>query len=284
LSKFFYVKGGFWIPRPQWNSLIITVENFILGYTATPLLYFVADILVGLFFIWSLLVIYRKKELRENYLFCIFLSFLPVSLIFLFSRLSFSIYLDRGLIIFSPYFYLILSIGISSLTRKPRGVFVIILMTLIFISNYLYFNDRMATPLIHHTGTYIKKPVKPIVEFLADNVGAQDIVGFTNHSVMPQVAFYGQGKIPPLYYFFDPQFPDTDWGRPRYENKYCVPFYKTGKLNFEKLWILACNWPRSGNLDNNSQIVKNWLDSHLKLEFAKEFDGLWVFRYVKNRL
>jgi hypothetical protein len=83
----------------------------------------------------------------------------------------------------------------------------------------------MVMPVSHHTGTCIKKPVRPIIKFLADNVTSQNIVGFTNHSPMPQMAFYGQGKFSQLYYFFDPQFPDTDWNRPRRESKYCVPFY-----------------------------------------------------------
>lgn len=284
LSKFFFVKNGFWIPQPEWKSLIITIENFILGYTAAPLLYFVADILAGLFFIWSLLALYKKKELRKNFLFCFFLSFVPIAMVFLFSRSVFSVYLDRGLIIFSSFFYLILSIGISSLIGRIRNSFVIALTVIMLISGSAYFSDRMIMPLSHHIGANIKKPIKPIVKFLADNVGSRDVVGFTNHSLKPSIAFYGQGKFSCLYYFFDPQFPGTDWKRPRQEGKYCVPFYKIGDLKFEKLWVLACDWPRSGNLDNNSKNVKKWLDDHLKLESAEEFDGLWVFSYAKHRL
>jgi hypothetical protein len=59
--------------------------------------------------------------------------------------------------------------------------------------------------------------------------------------------------------------------------------HKIANLKFEKLWVLVCDWSRSGILDENSQMVKKWLDNYFKLEFAEEFDGLWIFRYAKHK-
>ncbi len=282
LSKFYYVWGGFWIPKPQWKSLIITLENFILGYNGTAFLYLISDVFTGLFFIFALAAFYKRKEWREGFLFCLFLLFIPIISVFIFSKVFFSIYLDRGLIIFSPYFYLILSSGLVFLNTPARIASFVILIPFLLCTDFRYYRDQMSVSLVHHLGTYIKKPVKPLVKFLEDNAASDDIISFTNNSVIPSIIFYSERKLGPFYYFFDPQFPDSSWQRPIVETKYCIPFYKVGLLKFKRLWVVSCNWARDGSLDENSQSVKSWLDRNLKLEFKREFDGLWVFRYVRK--
>ena len=282
LSKFYYIWGGFWIPEPGWKSLIITLENFILGYNGTTLLYLISDILMGLFFIFALVVIYKKKELRRNFVLCLILFFLPVLVTFFFSKVLFSIYLDRGLIIFSPYLYLILALGIVSLIKPIKVISCIILTFLFLVTNCRYFKDELFIPFEHHTGTYIKKPIKPVIKFLKKEKKEEDIIAFTNESVIPSFMFYSQKRLFTFYYFFNPQIPSSSWQRPMRESKYCIPFYKINTLKFKRLWVIACNWARDGKLDENSCSVKDWLDENLILEFSQEFEGLWIFRYVKK--
>ena len=282
LSKFYFVWQGFWIPRPQWKSLIITLENFILGYSGFDFLYGITNVLTGLFFTSAIAAVCTKAGLRKNFALCLFLFFIPVICVLFFSRIFFSIYLDRGLIIFSPYFYLILSLGIFFLKQKVKVVLLTILIAIFLVADYGYFKDWMFMPLEHHLGTYIKKPVKPVVEFLKDNLAPQDILAFTNESTIPSLRFYSQGRrYPSFYYFFDPKFPDSSWLRPIQEDSYNIPFYKVNNLKFKRLWVISSDWGRSGNLDENSQAVKNWLDKNLRLELVKEFEGLWIFRYSK---
>lgn len=280
LSKFYYICEGFWIPQPTPISLAITLENFVLGYNGTPLLYYISNFLAGIFFLSSLRIM-RKKELKGRYAFCIILFLVPIICAFLFSKKVFSVYLDRGLIIFSPYYYLILAAGIAYLDRTRRTVLLILLVTLLMACDYRYFQDRLFPPLRHHLGTYIKKPIRPIAEFLEKKTGAQDIIAFTNESTMPSLRFYSQGRLASFYYLFDPKFPDTSWQRQIQENSYRVPFYKIGNFNFNRLWLISSDWARSGQLDENSRSVKDWLDKNFKLNFVKEFHGLWLFRYSR---
>lgn len=284
LSKFYTVWYGFWIFQPRWQSLLITLQNFSLGYNGSSRLYFISNLMSVIFFIsalWSL----HRRELRKPFTFCFFLFFLPIIFAFFFSRIFFSVYLDRGLIIFSPYYYLILSVGAVSLNRYLRFFLIGIYLPLILICGYNYFRDWMVMPLEHHTGTYIKKPIKPIVEFLTDAVDPnEDILAFTNPSVMPAIKFYTKKRLPIFYYFFDPRFPDTSWQRPIIENKYNVQLYKISKLEFKRLWVIACDWARSGELDKNSQAVKDWLDKSFTLEFTRKFQGLWIYGYIKNEI
>jgi hypothetical protein len=280
--KFFYVWGGFWIPEPQWKSLIITLENFILGYNGTAFLYVISNILAGLLLILAIITAYRHKELRRNFIYCLFLFFIPVIGIFLFSKVFFSIYLDRAMIIFSPFFYLLLSSGTACLNKIATLVFSVALAALLLTGNYSYFRNRVSVPLEHRTGTYAKKPIRPAAEFLLDSLASEDIIVFTNVSVMPSLQFYSQDRLPVFYYFFDPALPDTSWQRPVQESEYYVPFHKASSLKFKRLWVIYSSWERDQSMDENSQSVKNWLDENFKTEFSKEIDGMWIFRYVKK--
>lgn len=279
LSGFYFVWQGFWIDKPTWWSLIITLENFILGYNGFPFLYFISNILTGLFFISALRVL-RRKTLRQNFIFSLFLFFIPITCVFYFSKVFFPIYLDRGLIIFSPYYYIVLSLGVVSLNKVIRPLLLVILITVLLIANYGYFKDWMVMPLIHHVGVHIKKPVKPIVKFLEDNMEPQDIIAFTSRSISGRFDFYSQ-KIYPVYYFFDPAFLSDTLRRHRVESKFTIPLQKVNSLQAERIWVISTDWAGSGKLDENSQSVKNWLDKQFKLDFSKELEGVWIFRYIK---
>lgn len=283
LSKFSYVWGGFWIPEPQWKSLIVTFENFMLGYNGTLFLYLVSNILAALFFVFAIIRLRKNKKFRDSFIFCSVLLFMPIVLAFTFSRVFFSVYLDRGLLMFSPYFYLLIAFGVSSL-RKAHRIFLLgILIFALAISCCRYFNDQILEQDNHHIGTYIKKPIRPIIDFINNNAGQSDIFAFTNPSLQPSFYFYNKDKPHFRYYFFDPNILDTNWQRPYRESRYSVPFYKINNLEFESLWVLSSDWGRSGELDENSRSVKFWLDNNFQQELKKEFDGLWVFKYVRKK-
>ncbi len=281
LSKFYYVWQGFWVPTPSGRSLFITLENYALGYNGFPFLYFMSNILAGLFFI-SALWAARKKEVRRNLILCIFLFSIPITCAFCFSKLFFSVYLDRGLIIFSPYFYIALALGAASLNKALRTALLAIFITMFLIADYRYFKGLIVMPIIHHTGAYVKKPIKPVINFLEANLEPQDIIVFTHDSVMPSFEFYSQKALRfPCYYFFDPKIYDANWKRPVLESKFNIPLKKIQSLDAKRIWVIYSSWARDGKLDDNSQSVKDWLDKKLKLEFLREFEGILVARYIK---
>ena len=282
-SKFSYIWGGFWIPEPQWKSLFITFENFMLGYNGTPVLYAATNILVAVFLAFVVMGLWKNKKSRGSLIFCSVLLLAPIVSAFAFSRVFFSVYLDRGLLLFSPYFYLVIAFGVSYLQKAAR---IFLLGTLVFvftISGCRYFNGRMSEQDNHHVGTYVKKPVRPVVNFINNNIGPSDILAFTNPSLQPSFHFYSEYKTRWSYCFFDPQLMETSWQRLYCESKFNVPFHKIDNLEFNSLWVLSSDWARSGGLDENSQSVKSWLDNNFQQEMKKEFDGLWVFKYVRKK-
>lgn len=283
LNKFYYVWAGFWVPEPNIKSLVITIENFVLGYNGFAFLYFLSNCLVLIFCI-SALRNMRKKDLKQNLTFCIFLFFIPIASIFLFSKIFFSIYLDRALIIFSPYFYLILSLGIISLNRNYKTrVSLIVIFIIFFIGINRYYRDQVTLSWFHRVGAFVKKPFKPIVKFIENNLGEEDIIAVTNLNppITPSLRFYSR-KFKNYYFFFDPEMIEPNFQRPIVETRLQVPIYKINNLKYQKLWLIASDGgERSGGLDENSLAVKEWLDNNAILKLSREFDGLWVFLYER---
>jgi hypothetical protein len=71
ISKFLYVKDGFWVPQPNLKSLIFTLENFNLGYSVSCGLYWLSDLIALIILVFGLSVLQEKGESRRNYVFLI---------------------------------------------------------------------------------------------------------------------------------------------------------------------------------------------------------------------
>ena len=281
ISKFLFVSGGFWIPKPTWQSLNITLQNFVLGYNGTVFLYTLASFFTLASFIALCLIACKKRELRQGIYFCGFLLLIPLGLAFLFSKLFFSIYLNRGFLLFSPYFYFLISCAVMELSQGIRIVVVGVLILIFSCGAYLYFHDYLYSPGEYHLGAYLKKPVRPIANFLDSNVKDGDLVAFTRETEMRGIGFYSERKLP-HYYLFSPQILNPDWRRPLKGSRYYVPINKIAGLGFKRIWVISMDWERSGKLDDNSVAVKKWLDINLKLLSSQEFDGVWIYCYGRN--
>ncbi|MFA5410679.1 MAG: glycosyltransferase family 39 protein [Candidatus Omnitrophota bacterium] len=279
LKKFSFSQNEIWIAPPTLKSIIISLENFILGYNGSRALYLCADTIAVILFITALKGL-SKKELKEPVLMCVFLFFLPLAAAFFFSRQFFPVYVDRRLIIFTPYLYLLLALGITCLGRRIRWALLSLLFFIFCIAGYNYFHDRLFMPFEHHLGAFIKKPFKPAVKFLEDNARSEDALAFTDISAMPSIKFYGRGQLKNPYFFFDPRIPaDIAWHRPRWKS---IPLEKTKSLRVRKIWVVYANWARNDKWDANTRSVKKWLERRYKQELTKEFDGLYIVRYLKK--
>jgi len=278
-QKFLYLLGGFWIPQPTLSSLVVTLENFILGYTGSHYLYLASDILMVIAAIY--LFFNFQKALFLSLSFCLLLLVLPLAITYLFSKVLFSIYLDRGLILFSPYLYLALSVGIANLKNRWIYIFIFLLIVLMGVSNYRYFSDQIFPPIEHHIGSYIKKPVKNVAAYLDEQVKYGDLICYTNESFCPLLNLYMKKRNHLFFRIFDPAYKDTNWERVFEENYFNIPYYKIVDISFSGLWVIFTDWSRSGNLEPFSLSIKNWLDRNLKMVIYKEFDGLFICKYEK---
>ncbi|MFA4932815.1 MAG: glycosyltransferase family 39 protein [Candidatus Omnitrophota bacterium] len=284
IAKLLYIKEGFWIPAPNLKSLVITIENFNLGYNMPPFLYQIS-VLLSCFLLWGcFLLAKRDMGITKKTLFILFLSFLPILLIFFVSKFFSPVYLDRGLIIFSPYYYILLGLGAEYFFGSKRfsRIIIFLLISLFAFGACGYFYDLMFTPVEHHMGAYLKKPFKPLAYYIKENFKSADIIAHTNPSSKLPLEFYIENHRDRQFFLFKSGMIDTNWNRPFLAGCRNVEVGDVDLSANSRLWLIACDWPRSGMLDENSSLVKAELDKKYFRELSINFDGLWVYRYVNS--
>ncbi|PIQ86253.1 MAG: hypothetical protein COV73_04845 [Candidatus Omnitrophica bacterium CG11_big_fil_rev_8_21_14_0_20_43_6] len=282
ISKFLYVKGGFWIPAPSFKSLITTIENFNLGYNASVYLYQLSDWLVLIMLAGGVLVVRRKRQWLKSFIFVAILSFLPLILAFVFSRKVFPIYLDRSLIIFSPYYYLLLGVGVDYLGRHLlKKIVLTVFLIILLISLSGYYRNLMPAAPEHHLGVVLKKPFKPALRFIEHNFQSGDIIMHTNSLSQVTFKFYANNKEIKQDFLFAPGMIDSNWNRPYESSAGMVSIEGLASIDAKRIWVVSGDWQRSSGLDKNSEAVNSEMSKLSKLDLSLEFDGLLVYRYLK---
>lgn len=287
-NKLMWVKTGFWIPAPNLESFFITLENFFLGYNVSEVIYIISDILLFSLLAKAFWQVKKNKKSEQRFSFCFTLFLIPIVLVFVFSKIFFSIYLDRALILFSPYYYLIITFGLVSINNKKiKKALSLFIIGFLFYGLFSFYNDLMPTGVDHHVGVHLKKPIKPIVKYVKDNFKSKDKVAFTDVSIGLSYFFYSKEELAYAmergFFLFDPAV-EIGYFQSRGipEHKCLVPIQDLDKIEFESLWVIYSSWARDGSLEKNSLSVREHLNKVLTLSLIKEFDGVWIYRYESN--
>lgn len=109
--------------------------------------------------------------------------FILIAIAFIISQII-QIYLDRQLMLFSPFYYIIIAAGLVSIKKniiKIAAYFSIILPIVFCLYNYYSLCIPMA--LAHHTGACLKKPVKPAADYINKGFMKGDVIGYSGPSV-----------------------------------------------------------------------------------------------------
>ncbi len=133
------IHGQFWLPSPCWRSFFFTPLVFTAGYLAQPYL-----MVPGLVFCWGLWIrglttFFREDQDKFSLIFSC--SFLPLWLIFCISRIGFSIYIDRQLIIFSPFVLICMVRAILSFRNVLLKAGIVLLGTLFMMLSVLSYDQ-----------------------------------------------------------------------------------------------------------------------------------------------
>jgi len=294
-NSFKEVSYAFWIPKPTPGSLIITLENFNLGYTITDnFVYLISHIFFTLPFILGLIALMKKKETARFFL--IGILFMPILIIYLVSQ-RIPLYIDRRLLIFLPFYCLILAYGIDSLkSLLLRLTFVIPAILLILISLSGLYRGELNKKIDHHMGDYIKKPFVNAVNYVDNNFREEtDIIAHTNYGTPLPFHWYGlKAKGPLGNYLRDKNlsyFLYSSLNKPK--SDYILNIIKKIpeitldvsisnnllRLRNKSIWLLQADWARSGNIDSDSQIVKDILSAHCSLVKEILIDGIQISYY-----
>ncbi len=296
------VSESFWIPKPNLISIAVTFANFNTGYNATLFIHRFVFIIFSILFI---LGTWRwRREKNNELLFLFLLLFLPIFIVYLISQRT-SIYLDRQLLLFSPFYYIVLAAGLQKInTRFVRliALLSIIIPISICLSNYYCY--KMTLPLPYHIGTYVKKPVKPAADYLNAMYNEGDFFAYSDFSILN--LFYYMPKITKKqrgFFFVEPdlkRFKTTYTLLIRSTNyrlsgmitmynlsdeKSDIPMVKSlNQLGCKRIWLISSSWKRDGKYDSHVKAVREYMRGRFLLIDSKEFDGISVDLYSNSLL
>jgi mannosyltransferase len=250
-----FVKSVFWIPKPTLASLVITLENLHLGYTA-PQVAFSLSLFVsgGLFGLGA----YRLKKEGRSMPLVFFI--LPVFIVFVVSK-KWPIYIDRQLMLFSSFYYLVVAAGLS----RIKSFFARFLISLLIFSGITvamshYYADRMPVQsLRHHLGAYIKEPFLPVINFIERHWMEEDLLVYGHISVLPSFEYYKK------------RLGLRQSSRNIYDHK--------------RIWLISSSWPRDGKLEPGTELLRSRLGEYYNRKESFSYKGviLDLLELDKNR-
>lgn len=279
-----FVSDIFWPAPVTWRSLIITLANFNLGFTSTPVGFYSSLIVVAAILAVALIHSKIKKDGDEYFLLFVMFFMLPVIMVFIAAYLRYNIYFSRALMVFSIPYYLVLSYAIWLVLKKRMYVLVVLLFLLNLSSLFNYYKRYIPSPVEYHTGVYIKKPVRPVVEYIKGKFEKDDIVIHTNIQTPNIFAFYGDDKYRTNSIYLVTPEQDTYFRKIflNYKGKGAeriMGIENFSNLNFKRAWVVLSSWDRDGTLDENSLSARKFLEENYAKISSRWFDGILVELY-----
>lgn len=281
---------GFWINRPSLKSILITFGNFNVGYNADYKTYIFQYLIFFTLFVSGLL--YGLQKYKP--IFKILITILAVGIFTpYFISKWIPVYIDRHLMSFSPFYYIIIAAGIESIRHKGAKIMIFTALSfIIFFSLNNYYHDILTSPIEYHLGSYTKKPFRPLVNYLKKmfNKNKDISVVYAIPSVGNSVGYYWREvSKPEFFYFFIPETLDNywkgimRWASMKMHRKFIdlsQPVH--GEIENKDILLITGSWSREGLWDMNSSAVRAWMDRRFYKVSDVEFDSIWV-TYYKRR-
>jgi len=315
MKQFYSVKNDFWIRPPTLSSLPLTFGVLSLGYSATLNQLNIGIVLFIALFIYG---VYAHYRCYKNYTITILSFFLlPILLIYIWSKIIMPIYLDRKFIIFSPFYYLLLSKGIISIRNRIfKASIVICVAFLILFSLFNYYQRGLIISRPDgkdfYPGVHFKKNYSDLIAYIIKELdNKKDVICTTDVQSLIITSHYLHRYKPELmpeivYYLFYPHMlPPEEKIYLRLKNikadvsdvekntlvPYCR-YFKDGRQIIDKatvvdsvdrLWLISSIWNESGPLLPNSSEIRKYILSKYKKLLSRDKDGIFVELYIKGR-
>jgi len=305
LSRLKEIHENFWIPKPSLESIVATFQNFNIGYNVTYPVYILSSII---FFVLFALGISRWRNNKNEIIILLSFLLIPIITVFFLSQWI-PVYIDRQLMLFSPFYYLVIARGFLNIRLVSAKTAVsVVTLFLISLSLHNYFSYQMSLPEFYHKGAHLKKPVKPAADYINHNFKFQDAIFLSNINI-----------INIIYYFFDKNWPffiivskDEAFGgesyiyRPLLKFKgissisredspiYAVVLKKNNSVfskipavssvvnacKFRRIWLISSSWERDGRIYAQSLRTIEWFNAHYTVSGAQEIDGIYIILYL----
>lgn len=296
IRHFTRVKVNFWISPVSLQIIPLTFKNFILGYYTSnfniPLVLFSVFII---FLIGIRSILNSKVSMENGYLlwdakltlfFVLNYLFLPIIIIFFFSKMFKPIYIDRALIVFSSFYYIILAKGIDSV-QKNKVIFSSIILSIIIIFGMGLKNYYCGDNLSSFEGLFVKKPFRELSKYLSLNYVKGDTIVISHHSLWPSFVYYCPEDIKKHTYLAVDQ-DAIDHAHTLVEisvllkDPFNLKIANMGEITKERkgVWVIISDWSKDSQFI--SARLQEWMNMQNLMFKNSEFTGVEVYYFNKN--
>jgi len=299
-----FVKNNFWLPPPSLKSLFFTFAIFNLGYSPE-----FAQLLGGCVLFSFLFLIGAGAQFNENKrdAFCLLLFLiLPVLSAYLISKFYLPVYIVRHLIILTPFYYLFVAKGITSLRKKSLQIVVALVLIFLTISSLInYYNGfilKSADGSDFYPGVHAKKDYMNLLNSVLKGVKEEYIIVTTDiQSFVIMQAYlknYDFEKIVKLRFFFYPNLinkydkKSLSIDYTEKEDEIYSLRYRQGRLvskllgdkedfvrRIKRLFLVFSAWNKEGKLTRNSQSIREVVTKDYRKVLSAEQDGIFIEFY-----
>ncbi|OGX23763.1 MAG: hypothetical protein A2Y03_04830 [Omnitrophica WOR_2 bacterium GWF2_38_59] len=313
LNQLRVVKNDFSLPGLTVGVMLFTWPVFMLGYSATKTQYIIGLFLFIDLFAFGVYCSWLKSKF--NTISILLFLFFPIISIIFFSKLVMPIYLNRQLLIFSPFLYIFIAFGLSNIEKK--GVQRLIIFCVVFLLltvNINYYRGYMQIMPLRkkHFGLILpKKKYMDIYNYLAkeykdgDLIVAADGLSYTT-TLWHIIKFEEKYKIEPFESFRFYCFPKdvSDYNERYFTNmdgQFLIndnealselhefsPFWDSDRklrvLNnihsdYNRIWLITSIWEESGRIYGNSAAVQRFASENYKEILSMEKNGYFLSLY-----
>lgn len=305
----FIAQGKFWLPSPKVWTFLLSPVVFTAGYLAQP--YQIVFGSVVCWWLWIRGLIIFSCEDKGKYAFLLLCSLLPLCVIFIFSRLWFPIYLDRQLIVFSPFLFIcmvravasIKSMVIKSGTILVVGAFMILVVGAYDQGSIYCYNNIKGD---FYQGVHPRKRYDHLMECVLTGLSAHDAVitaDVQSLRIVTRALDKRFGTAEKNIFVFSRQTLD-DFELKTIGNidKFGIPFSACGKadacaflysshafqkinssdLDFQRVWFVFSAWDHDFILSRNVRFTEKLIALGFHEIMSADQDGFFVRLYEKN--
>lgn len=182
IQHFNYVENSFWLLKPMPEDILISLAVFNLGYSAGFI-----ELITGLVLFFALFIYgtYSFYKINKEYAITLFLfALLPIFTVYFFSVWYTPVYITRQFLMFTPFYYLLIAMGLGSIKSRILQVSAIILVVFILtLSLFNYYGGFMLASEKQggfYTGIHQKKNYMNLLADINNRLKSSDIVATTD--------------------------------------------------------------------------------------------------------
>jgi len=309
-SQFSFVKTDFWLPPPTISVMLFSWNVFNLGYSAMDIQYQLSMSLLLFLFSYGIYSCYRANKVSAITLLLLFL--LPIITAYIISKTIMPVYINRQLLIFSPFCYLFIAKGLDSIKDKRAQMIAVSCVLSLFITVLLNYYRGFVSPTVRNTwfsfGVVPKTNYSNLIEHFDEEFKKGDLIAVADAPAYVLMLSHMNKNykrynylsssmlrfllFPRMCHVFEKRFlgiydliesmPEEESDKISVLSPLPNGKFKLADTKLEevvRIWLISTVWIKEGPLSPNTTYVKDFLDSNFKKIAQERQDGTFLELY-----